>query len=201
MDKGSTKEKILTTALELFSQRGYSAVSIRDICARVGIKESTVYYHFKNKQDIFDELTVRFLELSESKMSRLTGALGSSDRAPDDSFFERVGEVYIEEFLLDGFCIAFIRTLSIEKPGSEKARELYDRFMFEIPLEFQSGIFAWLMEAGELPPSDSSYMAVRYYAPVYLYYQRYILSGELTEEKKELFRQNAKQHFIEFMKD
>lgn len=50
----NTKEKILEAALNLFSQKGFTAVSIRDICKEVTIKESTVYYHFENKQAIFD---------------------------------------------------------------------------------------------------------------------------------------------------
>ena len=41
-----TKQKILDVALDLFSQNGFSAVSIRDICKVVDIKESSVYYHF-----------------------------------------------------------------------------------------------------------------------------------------------------------
>ena len=52
----STREKILNVSLELFSQRGFSAVSIRDICKCVGIKESSVYYHFENKQNIFEAI-------------------------------------------------------------------------------------------------------------------------------------------------
>ena len=51
-----TKQTILDTALALFSQKGYTSVSIRDICGQIGIKESAIYYHFKNKQDIFDVL-------------------------------------------------------------------------------------------------------------------------------------------------
>ena len=61
----STKERILDVSLELFSQRGYSAVSIRDICKCVGIKESSVYYHFENKQNIFDVLLDRFYEIAK----------------------------------------------------------------------------------------------------------------------------------------
>ncbi len=60
----STREKILEVSLELFSQRGYSAVSIRDICKCVGIKESSVYYHFESKQNIFDELLNQFSEIA-----------------------------------------------------------------------------------------------------------------------------------------
>lgn len=39
-----TKQRILDVSLELFSQNGFSAVSIRDICRQVQIKESSVYY-------------------------------------------------------------------------------------------------------------------------------------------------------------
>ena len=46
----NTKEKILDVSLSMFSTSGYEAVSIRDICRTVGIKESSIYYHFKNKQ-------------------------------------------------------------------------------------------------------------------------------------------------------
>ena len=56
----NTREKIMDVALHMFSERGYEAVSIRDICGEVGIKESTLYYHFKNKKDILDSLVEKF---------------------------------------------------------------------------------------------------------------------------------------------
>ena len=52
MAADSTKERILDISLQLFSQYGFSAVSIRDICGQVHIKESSVYYHFTNKRAI-----------------------------------------------------------------------------------------------------------------------------------------------------
>lgn len=39
----TTKEKIVETALDLFSQRGYDGVSVRDIARAVGIRESSLY--------------------------------------------------------------------------------------------------------------------------------------------------------------
>ncbi len=48
-----TKEKILKVATALFSQYGYKATSVRKIAAEVGIRESALYNHFKNKEDIF----------------------------------------------------------------------------------------------------------------------------------------------------
>ena len=62
----NTKEKILETSLDMFARFGYTAVSIRDICKQVGIKESSVYYHFKNKQSILDELINRFTTIAHN---------------------------------------------------------------------------------------------------------------------------------------
>ena len=54
--KKSTKEKILDAALELISKYGYKGASIRKIAKAVGIRESAIYNHFKNKDEIFKEI-------------------------------------------------------------------------------------------------------------------------------------------------
>lgn len=52
--KRNTKENIINTAIELFSEKGVSAVSIRDITKKVGINESSLYNHFKSKDELLD---------------------------------------------------------------------------------------------------------------------------------------------------
>lgn len=81
-----TRERILEVSLELFSLRGTEAVSIRDICAQVGIKESSVYYHFKNKQAIVDEIYARFEARVNALMAELMGALDGGAK-PEPSGF------------------------------------------------------------------------------------------------------------------
>ena len=56
----NTKERIACEALTLFSSKGYSAVSVRDIARAAGIKESSIYNHYKGKQAIFDALEMLF---------------------------------------------------------------------------------------------------------------------------------------------
>jgi len=48
----STKEKILFTAINLFSQFGYKEVSMRDIAKEIGINPASIYYHFESKEEI-----------------------------------------------------------------------------------------------------------------------------------------------------
>ena len=48
-----TKLKILKEAKALFSELGYKGASVRKIASKVGIRESALYNHFKNKEEIF----------------------------------------------------------------------------------------------------------------------------------------------------
>ncbi|MCA5961961.1 TetR/AcrR family transcriptional regulator [Blautia sp. RD014234] len=56
MAKRNTKDIILFESLKLFADKGYDGVTVRDIAAEVGIKQSSLYKHYKSKQEIFDTL-------------------------------------------------------------------------------------------------------------------------------------------------
>ena len=51
--KTGTKQKILKAASTLFSEYGFKATSVRKIASEVGIRESALYNHFQNKEEIF----------------------------------------------------------------------------------------------------------------------------------------------------
>jgi AcrR family transcriptional regulator len=54
MHHGTTgREFILETAAKLFSQTDYKGVSIRDIAQACGMTNAALYYHFKNKDDLY----------------------------------------------------------------------------------------------------------------------------------------------------
>lgn len=185
---GDTKQKILDVSLDLFSQKGFSAVSIRDICAQVNIKESSVYYHFKNKQAIFDELLHRFEQVATDMMVRLEQSLSVQSCSMEKPFYQTVCDTFFENYFMDDFCNKIMRLLLIEQFGNSEVQKIYDCWMFEKPLEFQSKVFYTLMEIGILSKTDSEYLAVKYYAPIYFFAQRWLFSGELSEEQKNLFK-------------
>jgi AcrR family transcriptional regulator len=51
-----TRDRIINAAIALFSDRGYSKVSVRDIAKEVGIKAASLYSHFKSKEEILHTL-------------------------------------------------------------------------------------------------------------------------------------------------
>ena len=193
----ATREKILDVSLELFSQRGYSAVSIRDICKCVGIKESSVYYHFENKQNIFDVLLDKFSETAKGMMVPLENGLTDGQNSFSDGI-NTVSDCFFEQYLMNDFCNKVMRIMFIEQFNNENAQKLYPHWLMDEPLNFQRNIFSALMSGGMIPNCDSEYLAVKYYAPIYFYAQKWLFNGELTEESKEAFRMDAYKHIQMF---
>jgi AcrR family transcriptional regulator len=60
-----TKEKIVQQARTLFVEKGFQDVSMRSIAKQVGCTHGALYYHFKNKVELFDAIVeVDFSELN-----------------------------------------------------------------------------------------------------------------------------------------
>ncbi|HKT03194.1 MAG TPA: helix-turn-helix domain-containing protein [Rugosimonospora sp.] len=55
-DQGDTRSRIQAVALELFTEQGYEATSLREIAERLGVTKAALYYHFKTKDDIVASL-------------------------------------------------------------------------------------------------------------------------------------------------
>lgn len=62
-----TRQHILDVAMRLFSQQGVSATSLAQIAQAAGVTRGAIYWHFKDKSDLFGEIW----ELSESSISDL----------------------------------------------------------------------------------------------------------------------------------
>jgi AcrR family transcriptional regulator len=51
----------MARAAKLFHERGYGSVSIRDIGAATGVSSSTLYHHFKDKEELLFAINERFM--------------------------------------------------------------------------------------------------------------------------------------------
>lgn len=59
-------EKILRTALRLFAQEGYEAVSISRIAGALGLSKGALYRHYRDKRDVLDSI-VREMERRDAE--------------------------------------------------------------------------------------------------------------------------------------
>jgi AcrR family transcriptional regulator len=79
--RGSTRERILDVALELFGEQGYENTSLRDIADRLGVTKAALYYHFERKEDILLELHLRVHALGRDALDELAGLNDAQERA------------------------------------------------------------------------------------------------------------------------
>lgn len=62
MSKINTKEKILSTALYLFNEKGLSNVTLRTIASEMNISQGNLNYHFKKRDEIIEGLYFQLVD-------------------------------------------------------------------------------------------------------------------------------------------
>lgn len=80
-----TKEKILSTALQLFNERGISQVSLRTISGEMQISLGNLTYHFKKREDIIEALYLQLVD----KMNSIAQQ-GINHQSPLSLFFQTI---------------------------------------------------------------------------------------------------------------
>lgn len=90
-----TRQHILDVALRLFSQQGVSSTSLGEIAKAAGVTRGAIYWHFKDKSDLFSEIW----ELSESNIGELGKVRISTLRNENETFSQLNSITYIGVFL------------------------------------------------------------------------------------------------------
>jgi AcrR family transcriptional regulator len=75
-----TRDMIIVAAEELFSQYGYHNTQIMDIVKAVGMSAGTFYNYFKDKRDLFEQLTSRNFEDFRARIKKLREPVNIWDR-------------------------------------------------------------------------------------------------------------------------
>lgn len=97
-DADATRTRLLDIAEALFADRGYHAVSMRDIATRAHVNLAAAGYHFGSKENLFIEaLSRRIRPLNERRLAALS-ALEARKKPPTLSeIFDAFARVMIEE--------------------------------------------------------------------------------------------------------
>lgn len=57
----TTEDKIINASIVLFSQKGYTAVTTKEIAKKAGVSEMTLFRHFENKHNLFERAFDKFV--------------------------------------------------------------------------------------------------------------------------------------------
>ncbi len=187
----NTKDKILVTALRLFAQDGYEAVSVSKIAGELGITKGALYKHYKNKRDIFNSIFECLCQLDEER--------AKSAKVPEKNFEEMslsFGKTSVdgivtylkEQFLYwseDEMACNFRKMLTLEQYRNPEMTALYHKVLTQGPIDYIENLIREMMKQGAWREGNPKQMAIELHAPFYLLLS-ISDSTQSAEEKREI---------------
>lgn len=67
-DAEKTRQAVLESALDVFSEKGYAKATFDEIAARAGFTKGAVYWYFRNKADLLSALIVEYLQRKRTEI-------------------------------------------------------------------------------------------------------------------------------------
>lgn len=186
-----TKEKIIDEALTLFSTKGYKGTSVKNIADAVGIKDSSLYKHFKSKKDIFDTIVKEM----QNRMSGLSFQVGLPSGQDCESEANAYGKLTADGlcalsrqiflfYLKDNFVSRFWKMAMMEQYHSPEIYAVFHRIFMEESITYQTNLFREMIRQGYFRSIDPQVMAINFYSPIFFLLSRYM--GEQEHEDSAL---------------
>ena len=131
-----TGERILVEASRLFALKGYHGTSTRDIAAAVGIRQPSLFHHFRSKRAIMDAL----LEYDLSSGVRLLGWLATAPGSPAVRLYRYIAQdtyfALTSPYDLRGVYLSDL----LSEPEFRPWRKKYDEWLKGLQSIVQQGI-------------------------------------------------------------
>jgi AcrR family transcriptional regulator len=200
-EKG-TKERIFDAAVDLFAEKGYEGVSVRDIAKAVGIKESSVYKHYASKDEILETI----FEYMKSRLYPPQPSGVNMDALLDSLTFEQVlesGFQSLKRMLEDPLMLKTTRIITIELYRNRKIRDFFYGDMFERPVDDMELMFRRLIDRKKIRAYDPRALARAYFAfSVYMHMETFLLHYEEGLDVEMIERKSRAQMklFVEMLK-
>ncbi|MBQ2832039.1 TetR/AcrR family transcriptional regulator [Methanobrevibacter sp.] len=178
-----TKDKIFNASVNLFSEFGYDNVSIRRIASEVGIKESSIYNHFKSKESILDEILDYYIfEMTKDEIPLVN--VGKNLDISFDYFYKVGLDLYISK-LSEAKMMKITRIFLIESYHNEKIKSYVKKQIIENAIDGWTDIFELMKEKRLIKRDcDTRQLAESfYYFGLFLLIEHFIINYPEDDEK------------------
>ncbi len=141
-------DRILLKALALFSDRGYDATSVREICEAAGVTKPTLYHFYGSKEGVYRALVEGTLDEYREGVRAIVEAKGTvSER------LKQIARGHFAYTLQRPELVRFLLGLIHNPPGSAPSTEfhrLYDEVLSQYARLIQEGV-----DDGALAPGSA----------------------------------------------
>jgi AcrR family transcriptional regulator len=161
--KDARPAEIVTAALAVFAERGFSAARLDDVAAQAGISKGTLYLYFPSKEELFKAVVREALLPNLARVERLLRAHPGPAAVQLEMMIGQIGA------LLQGTQIGAIPKLIIAEAGNfpELARFYLEEVVLR-GLGLLAGILQRGIASGEFRAVDVGHSARTVIAPVLL---------------------------------
>jgi AcrR family transcriptional regulator len=170
-------DRILLKALTLFSDRGYDATSVREICEAAGVTKPTLYHFYGSKEGVYRTLVEGTLDEYRRGVRAIVEEAGS---VPER--LKQIARGHFEYTRERPELVRFLLGLIHNPPGSAPVTDfhsLYDEVLSEYARLIQQGV-----EDGTLAPGAVVVRLLVFSGAIIEAIHGYLLAGrpELTSE-------------------
>ena len=143
-----SNDRILQKALELFSDRGYDATSVREICEAAGVTKPTLYHFYGSKEGVYRAIVEGALERFSANVIRTLSVEGSlRDR------LGRMARAYVDAAVREPDLARFLMALIHNPPRSAPATDFVG--FYEGILRQVARVIDAAVAQGELAPGPT----------------------------------------------
>ena len=177
-----TKNKILEVSIDLFSKYGYDGVSIRQIAGEVGIRESSIYNHYPNKQAILNSILNYYVEEMVSDDIPLQQADLNLDNGFD--YFYKAGcDAFISKLEEDRM-MKITRLMFIESYHNDEVKKFLKEYIIDAPVEGWIELFNLMKNKGMIQKDcDARQLSESFfYYGMFLLYEHFIVNYPEDDE-------------------
>ncbi|HEX8947978.1 MAG TPA: TetR/AcrR family transcriptional regulator [Dissulfurispiraceae bacterium] len=161
-ETGTTRDRIIETALKLFSREGYLGATTREIAREAGVAEVTLFRHFPTKEQLFEETITR-----HSFLPTLKGLLPEIVKMPYEDALALIARRYLEALAMRKDMIKIMHSEMQRYP--EKVRTIFYAFIDEMVNTIAS-YFKGLQDKGVLREFDTEFGARAFLGMFFSYF-------------------------------
>lgn len=156
-DSRSTRDLILDVAEARFAERGFAAVSMREISSEAGLKnQASLYHHFKNKRALYEAVLARGVELLVARVAE-----GGRTAESRDAVLDRVIDILVEHPHLPRL---------IQRAGMDDSRQLSRTVSRLLSPLWEQGLTVLSATAAGWAESDLPQLAAGLYHLIFGYF-------------------------------
>ena len=171
-DTPSTRDAILDAAERRFAERGFAAVSVREISTEAGLRnQASLYHHFRHKRALYEAVLARGIE----------PILALVAESAEDAEREGYGEHFVDRLVVYLADHPHLPRL-IQRAALEDRRYLPSAIPRLLRPLYQQGVNVLAERGGSWQPADLPHLATALYLLIFGYFASAALFEAVTQQ-------------------